>query len=252
MRPVSARINSFIFEVMMSKVYVVVGGSRGIGLGVVKRLAAAGNQVHVFSRTAGELASIANVQHTVFDAVNDTATAEMFPPQIDGLAYCPGSFNAKSIRSLKVETLRADFEINVVGAVKVIQAALSGLKKSSSESASVLLFSTVAVAQGMNAHSSIAASKGAIEGLAKTLAAELSPKVRVNCIAPALTKTSLMSGLFTDPAKVEAMGAKYPLGRTGTVDDLSSAACFLLSDESRWVTGQVMGVDGGMSTVKKI
>jgi len=236
----------------MSKVYVVVGGSRGIGLGIVKRLAAEGNQVHVYSRTVGDLASIANVQHTVCDAVADELTAEMFPAAIDGLAYCPGSFNAKSIRALKVETLREDFEINVVGAVKTIQAALSALKKSDSDSASVLMFSTVAVAQGMNAHASIAASKGAIEGLTKTLAAELSPKVRVNCIAPALTQTSLMSGLFTDPEKVEAMGKKYPLGRTGTVEDLSAAACFLLSQDSSWITGQVMGVDGGMSTVKKI
>jgi len=233
----------------MSKVYVIVGGSRGIGAGIVKRLAAEGNQVHVYSRTPGDWEGTPNVQHTVCDVVNDEMTADMFPPAIDGLAYCPGSFNAKSIRGLKVETLREDFEINVVGAVKTIQAALSGLKKSSSESASVLMFSTVAVAQGMNAHASIAASKGAIEGLTKTLAAELSPKVRVNCIAPALTQTSLMERLFTDPEKVEALGAKYPLGRTGTVDDLSSAACFLLGDDSRWITGQVMAVDGGMSTV---
>ena len=234
----------------MSKVYVVVGGSRGIGLGIVKRLAAEGNQVHVYSRTVGDLASIANVQHTVCDAVNDELSADMFPSEIDGLAYCPGSFNAKSIRALKVETLREDFEINVVGAVKTIQAVLSGLKKSTSESASIVMFSTVAVAQGMNAHASIAASKGAIEGLARTLAAELSPKVRVNCIAPALTETSLMEKLFTDPEKVEAMGAKYPLKRTGTVEDLSAAACFLLGDDSRWITGQVMGVDGGMSTLR--
>lgn len=233
----------------MSKVYVVVGGSRGIGLGVVKRLAGEGNQVYVYSRTEGELANIVNVKHTVCDAVADELTPDMFPPAIDGLAYCPGSFNAKSIRALKIETLREDFEVNVVGAVKTIQATLSALKKSNSASASVLLFSTVAVAQGMNAHASIAASKGAIEGLTKTLAAELSPKVRVNCIAPALTQTSLMEKLFTDPAKVEALGSKYPLGRTGTVEDLSSAACFLLSQQSSWITGQVMGVDGGMSTV---
>lgn len=236
----------------MSKVFVVIGGSRGIGLGIVKRLASAGNDVYVYSRTAGEVASMPNVRHVVCDVVNHELTADMFPQVIDGLAYCPGSFNAKSIRALNVDTLRSDFEINVVGAVKSVQAALSGLKKSESESASLVMFSTVAVAQGMNAHASIAASKGAVEGLTKTLAAELSPKVRVNCIAPALTQTSLMEKMFTDPAKVEAMGAKYPLGRTGTVDDLAAAACFLLGDESRWITGQVLGVDGGMSTVKKL
>jgi NAD(P)-dependent dehydrogenase (short-subunit alcohol dehydrogenase family) len=236
----------------MSKVYVVIGGSRGIGAGIVNRLAAGGNEVHVYCRTVGQLESIDGVRHVACDVVNDDLSVDMFPSVIDGLAYCPGSFNAKSIRALSIETLREDFEINVVGAVKSIQTTLSALKKSTFPSASVVLFSTVAVAQGMNAHASIAASKGAIEGLTKTLAAELSPKIRVNCIAPALTQTSLMEKLFTDPAKVEAMGAKYPLGRTGTVVDLAAAACFLLGDDSLWITGQVLGVDGGMSTVKKL
>ena len=236
----------------MSKVFVVVGGSRGIGLGIVKKLVADGNEVHVYSRTEGELSAIPIASHTVCDVVNDEMKADMFPDAIDGLAYCPGSFNAKSIRSLSAQTLREDFEINVVGAVKTIQATLLALKKSTSESASVLMFSTVAVSQGMNAHSSVAAAKGAIEGLTRTLAAELSPKVRVNCIAPALTETSMMAKLFTDPEKKEALGDMYPLGRTGTVDDLSSAACFLLGDQSLWVTGQVLGVDGGMANVQKL
>ena len=235
-------------ENLMSKHYVVIGGSRGIGLGIVERLAAAGNTVSVYSRTAGKLESIANVSHTVLDVLSDDISADIFPELIDGFAYCPGSFNAKSIRGLSVELLRADFEVNVVGAVKTVKACLGGLKKS--QSGSALFFSTVAVTRGMNAHASIAASKGAIEGLTKTLAAELSPKVRVNCIAPALTQTSLMEKFFTDPEKIAALGAKYPLKRTGTVDDLAAAACFLLGDDSRWVTGQTLGVDGGMSTVQ--
>ncbi len=227
---------------------MIIGGSRGIGRGIVQRLAAAENQVSVYSRTAGEVQAIDNVEHTVLDVLSDEIDAGIFPAVIDGFAYCPGSFNAKSIRGLSIETLREDFEVNVVGAVKTIKACLGGLKKA--ESASALLFSTVAVARGMNAHASIAASKGAIEALTKTLAAELSPKVRVNCIAPALTETSLMGKFFTDPEKVAALGAQYPLKRTGTVDDLAAAACFLLGDESRWVTGQTLGVDGGMSTVQ--
>lgn len=234
----------------MVKQYVIIGGSRGIGLGIVKRLAAAGHQVNVYSRTPGEAAGLPNVHHTPLDVTADDIPNDIFPKVIDGFAYCPGTFNAKSIRSLTVETLREDFEINVVGAVKTIKACLNGLKKS--ESGSALLFSTVAVTQGMNAHASIAASKGAIEGLTKTLAAELSPKVRVNCIAPALTQTSLMEKFFTDEDKIQALGAKYPLGRTGTVDDLAAMSCFLLGDESRWITGQTLGVDGGMSTVKKM
>lgn len=234
----------------MNKQFVVIGGSRGIGRGIVDQLSQAGDQVAVYSRTPEGLDSLANVTHTTLDVLSEEIPSDLFPQTIDGLVYCPGSFNAKSIRSLSVETLRDDFEINVVGAVKVIKATLNALKKA--DHSAIVLFSTVAVARGMNAHASIAASKGAIEGLTKTLAAELSPKVRVNCIAPALTQTSLMEKFFSTPEKVEALGAKYPLGRTGTVDDLSAAACFLLGDQSQWITGQTIGIDGGMSTVQKM
>ena len=119
------------------------------------------------------------------------------------------------------------------------------------DSSSVLLFSTVAVGQGMPMHASIAASKGAIEGLARTLAAELAPEVRVNCIAPALTDTPLTERFFSDPEKAAAIGAKYPMGRTGTVDDIASMGHFLLTNQSGWVTGQVLGIDGGVSSVRK-
>ena len=137
----------------------------------------------------------------------------------------------------------------MVGAVKSIQACLAGLKAAGSSS--VLLFSTVAVGQGMFAHASIAASKGAVEGLTRTLAAELSPAIRVNCIAPALTSTPLTQRFFASEEKAAAMGEKYPLGRAGTVDDLAAMSCFLLGEQSPWVTGQVIGVDGGMSAVRK-
>lgn len=232
----------------MSRQFVIVGGSTGIGFGIVKRLVADGNSVTVLSRTNEQLNSLDGVTHHVVDVTQDEITSDILPDSIDGLAYCPGSINLRSFRALKPDAYRDDFELNVVGAVKVISASLKALKAAGSSS--VLMFSTVAVAQGMPMHASIAASKGAVEGLMRTLAAELSPEVRVNAIAPALTDTPLTTRFFSDPAKTEAMGAKYPLGRTGSVDDMASMGHFLLTD-GPWITGQVFGIDGGMSMVRK-
>lgn len=233
----------------MSGSFVVVGGSKGIGLGLVQRLNSEGHSVTVLSRTAEALEELTNVTHLACDVTTDEITADMLPDTIDGLAYCPGSINLRSFRALKPEMYRADFELNVIGAVKVISAAAKKLKASSPSS--ILLFSTVAVGQGMPMHASIAVSKGAIEGLMRTLAAELSPEVRVNCIAPALTDTPLTERFFSDPTKAAALGERYPMARTGNVDDIASLGHMLLSDKSTWITGQVFGVDGGMSTVRK-
>lgn len=233
---------------MSEETYVIVGGSNGIGLGIVQRLSREGKKVLVLSRTSEHLSELDGVTHQTIDVSTDEITADMLPEKIAGLAYCPGTLNLKSFKKLKPDVFRSDFEVNVIGAVKAIQAAMPGMK--AAENPSVLLFSTVAVGQGMFAHASIAASKGAIEGLTRSLAAELSPNVRVNCIAPALTNTTLTSRLFTSEDKIAAMGEKYPLKRTGTVDDLAEVSCFLMSPGSGWVTGQVIGVDGGMSTVR--
>jgi NAD(P)-dependent dehydrogenase (short-subunit alcohol dehydrogenase family) len=216
----------------MTKNYVVVGGSSGIGLGIVKQLASRGDQVVVYSRTIGGLEGVANVTHVVADVTHGDFDGSDLPESIDGLVYCPGSLNLKSFKSLKPEVFREDFEVNVVGAVKVIQAALPALKKSGNSS--VVLFSTVAV-----------------EGLTRTLAAELSPATRVNCVAPALTDTPLTKRFFSSEEKIAAMGEKYPLQRTGTIDDFVGVTDFLLGESSGWVTGQVIGVDGGMSTLRK-
>lgn len=228
--------------------HVVVGGSKGIGLAIVERLVASGHDVTVLSRTSQHLSGLDRVRHVPLDVTSDDITADVLPASLDGLAYCPGSINLRSFRALKPETYREDFELNVIGAVKTLSAGLKGLKASGA--GSVVLFSTVAVAQGMPMHASVAASKGAVEGIAKTLAAELAPGVRVNCIAPALTNTPLTERFFADEAKAAALGEKYPLGRTGTPADIASLACFLLGAESSWITGQVLGVDGGMSTVR--
>lgn len=227
----------------------VVGGSGGIGRGIVDRLVRAGHVVTVLSRSVGTLEGLAGVRHLPFDAVSDPVPSEAFGEALDGLVYCPGSIPLKPFRSLKPEQYREDFELNVVGAVRVLQAALPALKNGVSPS--VVLFSTVAVAQGMFAHASIAAAKGAVEGLVRSLAAELAPAIRVNAIAPALTETPLTARFFADEGKRQVLAEKYPLGRTGTVDDIAAAAMFLLGPESSWITGQILGVDGGMSSVRK-
>lgn len=235
---------------MSQKKYLIVGGSKGIGLGIVHRLNQAGHEVVVFSRSPGDLPQSSTVTHRSFDATSDELSKDDIPQGLSGVAYCPGSINLRSFRALKPEIFREDFELNVIGAVRVLQAAMGQLVDQP-DPASVVLFSTVAVGQGMFAHASIAAAKGAIEGLTRTLAAEMAPKVRFNCIAPALTETPMTARFFSDPEKTKTMGEKYPLGRTGTVDDIADLAEFLLSPRSNWITGQVIGVDGGMSTLRK-
>ena len=234
---------------MSEKQVVVVGGSKGIGLEIVRRNVQSGASVTVLSRTSESLSGLTGVKHLTWDAAGDEISGNQLPDRIDGLVYCPGTLNLRQFSRLKPQAFRDDFEINVIGAVRTIQAALGGLQ--AAERASIVLFSTVAVGQGMPAHASIAASKGAVEGLTRSLAADLSPGIRVNCIAPALTHSALTERFFRDEERAKALGEKYALGRTGTTADIAAAACLLLSDEGSWITGQVLGIDGGMSSVRK-
>ncbi len=234
------------------KNFVVVGGSHGIGFEIVRRLLSQGHRVTVLSRTQDRLQEVTgddgSLVHATLDITKDEIDAGDLPDEIDGLVYCPGSINLRAFTTLSPEQFREDFELNLVGAVKSILSALKGLKKS--ESASIVMFSTVAVQNGMFAHASIAAAKGAVEGLTRTLAAELAPSIRVNCLAPALTETPLAERFFSKPEKAEALAKMYPLARTGKPEDLAAMSCFLLSDDSSWITGQIIGVDGGMSSVR--
>jgi 3-oxoacyl-[acyl-carrier protein] reductase len=233
---------------MSQKNYVIIGGSHGIGLALVKRLAAGGDQVIVVSRTAGDLSELPHVVHLQADVTVDTVSSLPLPAFIHGLAYCPGSINLGPVRGLQPAAMISDYELNVVGAVRCLQASLPAMKAAGS--ASMLMFSTVAVAQGLPMHAAVAAVKGAVEGLTRSLAAELAPQIRVNCLAPSLTDTPLAEKLLSSEQKRVAMAERHPLKRIGTAEDIASLAEFLLSDRASWITGQVIAVDGGMSTLR--
>ncbi len=230
------------------KKYLIVGAGSGIGLETTKQLLDEGHEVYAITRQPENLEGTDKLHTITVDFLSDEWKADELPEVLDGLVYCPGTINLKPIRGLKPADFRHDFEVNVVGAVKVIQAALKALKASGN--ASVVLFSTVAVAQGMPFHASVAAAKGAVEGLARSLAAELSPNIRVNVVAPSLTNTPLAARLLSSDEKLEASAKRHPLQRIGQPKDMAAITAFLLSDKASWITGQVIGVDGGLSRVR--
>lgn len=235
--------------------YLVVGGSSGIGLSIVRRLAEADASVTVLSRNAPPPVEGVAVTHHAFDVTVDTLSPESVPEVLHGFAYCPGTINLRAFHRLPADTFRDDFELNVVGAVRTLQACLPSLQlgwEESSVPSRILLFSTVAVAQGMSMHASVAASKGAVEGLTRSIAMELAPKIRANCVAPSLTDTPLAARFLADDAKRAAADKRHPIGRFGQADDLAKASVFLLTDESSWTTGQVLAVDGGMSSLRQL
>lgn len=224
------------------KTILVVGGSSGIGAELI-RLNRSDTEIVNFSRTAPE--SSDSVKHYELDAIQDELP-EL--EKLDGLVYCPGSINLKPFKSLTEEDLENDFKINVTGAFRTIRKYLPLLQES--PSASVVLFSSVAAVTGMPFHTSIAASKGAVEAMVRSLAAELAPKVRVNCVAPSLSDTPLATRLLRSEKQRESAASRHPMQRIGTATDQAKAANFLLSESSSWITGQVIRVDGGMSSIK--
>ena len=233
-----------IMNGLSGKNIVIVGASSGIGAEVAKRLNQAGAKTSTASRSNGT--------QLIWDATNPISDlSPILPDQLDGLVYCPGSINLKPFARLTDEDFLNDFELNVLGAIRAIRQAIPALKRSGN--ASVVLFSTVAASQGMNFHASVATSKRALEGLALSLAAEFAgSNIRFNVIAPSLTDTPLAANLLSSPEKQEASAKRHPLGRIGTVSDMAGATLFLLSEDSSWMTGQVLAVDGGMSSIKSL
>ncbi|NQZ76063.1 MAG: SDR family oxidoreductase, partial [Ekhidna sp.] len=217
----------------MTKNYIVVGGSSGIGYELTKQLSEAGHHVTVLSRSIGNLESLTNVDHIEYDVTSEESP-NLNLETIDGFAYCPGTINLKPFHGLKVRDFQQDFEVNVMGAVRTLQPIVKQLKKQGN--ASIVFFSTVAVQQGMPFHSSVAASKGALEGITRSLAAELAPGVRVNCIAPSVTDTPLASRILSSEEKKESSGKRHALNRVGTAEEVARLAAFLLSPDSGWMT----------------
>lgn len=228
---------------------IVVGAGKGIGLATVKSLMNENNVIAISRHVTDELNSL-NLSTIEFDTTTSNYDElNSLPDEIHGLVYCPGSINLKPFHRLSEDDFMNDFQQNVIGAVKMIQQVLPALKKANG--ASVVLYSTVASKLGMPFHASVAASKSAIEGLAKSLAAELAlANIRVNVIAPSLTDTPLAQGLLNTPEKKEASVKRHPLQRIGIPEEIASLTSFLLSDHSSWITGQVIGQDGGMGSVK--
>jgi NAD(P)-dependent dehydrogenase (short-subunit alcohol dehydrogenase family) len=224
---------------------VIVGGTKGIGKHIVQ-LSTDGN-LYVIARNTKLLPERSNIRYIQAD-ITQTPDLSELPETVDGLVYCPGTINLKPFNRLTEEDFLTDWQINFMGAVKVIQRLLPNLKKA--ENSSVILFSTVAVTAGMPFHASLAASKGAIEGLTKALAAEFAPGVRVNCIAPSLTQTSLAEKLVNTAEKMEGSARRHPLKRIGQPADIAELACFLLSAKAGWITGQIIHADGGLSSLQ--
>lgn len=225
------------------KEILVIGGSSGIGKAVVEKLLANRDVVHATYNQN----PVNEVNYHHLDVTSDEYDLDFVPEELHGLVYCPGSINLKPFHRIKPEEFVADLQLQTIGAIRIIQQVLLNLKAGKG---SVVMFSTVAVQQGFNFHSQVAVSKGAIEGLTRSLAAEFAPTIRVNCIAPSLTDTPLAGRLLNSEQKKEANAERHPLKRIGTSLDIANAVAYLLSDESSWVTGQILKIDGGMSSIK--
>lgn len=225
------------------KTIIIIGGSKGIGKAISQRLLANHSVVNI-SRTAPDF-SHNNLTHYSCDVLSDDL------PEVsiaDGLIYCPGSINLKPFKRLSPEDFKHDFDINVIGAVKALQFYISSL--SQSESSSVVLFSTVATTLGMPFHASVATAKSAVEGLTKSVAADLAPNIRVNAIAPTITNTDLAAKLLRNERMIENTIQRHPLKKFLNPEEVAAMAEYLISEQSKSISGQVFKMDCGIVTLK--
>lgn len=229
--------------------FVIVGATGGIGREVARQLASGGHELVLAGRDQARLSALAGelgARSCVCDVLEPDSfkhLAEAAGPAIDGIVYAVGSITLKPLQRLTEADCLLDFRLNALGAASTVQALLPALRKSSL--GSIVLFSSVAAQHGFSFHASISMAKGAVEGLTRALAAELAPRIRVNAIAPSLTRTPLAQGLLSKEGAEQALAALHPLHKIGEPEDVASLATYLLSPAAKWMTGQVIGVDGG-------
>ncbi len=242
----------------MTGTVLVYGGSGGIGAATARALVARGYGVHLVARDADRLAAAAGAipgaGMTAGDVLDEGTPARAVEEAVArgplaGLVYAVGTINLKPAGRVSEADAVQDFRVNALGALRAVQAALPALKAAEGVPG-IVLFSTVAAAQGFASHASVAMAKGAVEGLALALAAELAPKIRVNVVAPSLTRTELARPLTANETMANAIAGMHALGRLGEPDDIGPLVAFLVSAEAGWITGQVIGVDGGRSSLR--
>lgn len=232
-------------NVYKMKNYLIIGASGGIGEALKTKLLTQGHHVYATYCSNPINANESNLTSGLYNVTESESLPFDLPETLDGLVYCPGTINLKPFNALKDADYLKEFEINVLGFIKVLKMVSSNLKKSSH--ASVVGFSSVCAQNGFSFHASTATSKSALEGLFVSLAREFAPKIRFNIIAPSIINTSLSAHLLNSESKQERIASTHPINRIGTVNDVSSMACHLLSEDASWISGQVFAVDGGKS-----
>ena len=233
----------------MSEKYVIFGATGSIGSSLAEQLKNSGNNIHLVGRNESELSSISEklgCSHTVADVLEDGFIEKVKSDisDIKGLAYCVGSIDLKPLRMVKEQDFQKCMKLNLYSAVEAIKGFQESLKKNKG---SIVLFSTVAAQRGFANHAIIASTKAAVEGLTVSLAAEFAPNIRVNCVAPSLTKSKIAEPMLKNTAIAEGIAKAHPLKRLGEGKDSAALAKFLLTEDSSWVTGQIIAVDGGRS-----
>jgi len=230
----------------MTKNILIIGASSDIGLEICKLANADGHNIYATSRDDANANNFDNFIQ--LDPNKSLDVLDDLPEDIDGLVYCPGTINLRSLQRLTLEDIKNEMEVNFYGAFNIIKKVLPNLKKN--DGASVVLFSTVAVKTGMPMHSSIAAAKGALEGLAKSLAAELAPRVAINCVAPSIVDTKLAANILSTDERKQASADRHPLKTIGSINSIANSAYFLLQAKENWISGQIFRPDGGLSALK--